>query len=171
MSLTCIFKVSLGNKFCYDLMLLCWIPVNATCIIVILGTLWMLFPLYWTLNQNNFPINLGTLRINCFLPKLLESYGTIWHACIFDKKKMQVFCTRHVRNQHPKKSYVHQFTCIIQSLIHSVICEEKSHTSIDMFEIEMTHTTMQCKFKVIFEIKLYMPMNIFLFFWKHHVTL
>ena len=31
--------VLLGTGFCLELMPLCWIPVNVTCIIVILGTL------------------------------------------------------------------------------------------------------------------------------------
>ena len=38
-------KVLLGNIFCFDLMLLWWIPVNVTCIIVIVGTIWMFF--FW----------------------------------------------------------------------------------------------------------------------------
>ena len=32
-------KVLLANIVCFDLILLCWIPMNVTCIIMILGTL------------------------------------------------------------------------------------------------------------------------------------
>ena len=56
-------------------MLLCWILVNFTCIIMILGTLWMLLLLFLDTQWNRFPINLGTSKSSYFLPKLLESYN------------------------------------------------------------------------------------------------
>lgn len=57
------------------LTLLCWIPTNVTCIIVILGTRQML--LFLELNEVDFPKKLGTLKINYSLPKLLESYSNL----------------------------------------------------------------------------------------------
>ena len=45
-------------------------------LIVILGILWMWF-LFLDNEQNYFPINLGTFNNNYFLPKLLESYGSL----------------------------------------------------------------------------------------------
>ena len=45
------------------LMLLCWTPMSLTCIIVmILGTLWMLF-FFLDTQRSFFPINLGTFEI------------------------------------------------------------------------------------------------------------
>ena len=47
--------------------------MNGNYIIMILDTLWMLF--FWDTQWNEFPINLGTFKIDYFMPKLLESYG------------------------------------------------------------------------------------------------
>ena len=53
--------------------------MNATCtiinrIILILGTLSMLFPFFLDIQRNEFPNNLSTSKINYIMPKLLESY-------------------------------------------------------------------------------------------------
>ena len=44
-----------------------------TCIIMILGTLWM--SIFGDTQQKKNPLNVGTVKIIYFLPKLLESYG------------------------------------------------------------------------------------------------
>ena len=38
-----------------ELQVVCWIPMNVTCIIVILNTLWMLFLFVLNTQQINFP--------------------------------------------------------------------------------------------------------------------
>ena len=53
-------------------------PSPVTYIIVILDTLWMLFIFYFFIldtQRTEFPKNSSTFQINCFLPKLRESYG------------------------------------------------------------------------------------------------
>ena len=51
--------------------------MNVTCIIMILDTPWMLFYFFKDTQWNEFPINSDTFnKIDYFLPKVLESYGS-----------------------------------------------------------------------------------------------
>ena len=71
-------KVLLDDKVCFDLMLL-WILVNVTCIVVILGTLYIFFIFYvyfWHYNEIIFPKILPPLKLVNYLPNMLESYGS-----------------------------------------------------------------------------------------------
>ena len=61
----------------------------------------MLF-LFLDSQLKQFPKNLGTFKINYFLPKLLESYGTLYYALSLDREKLgrqsttKGICGRHV---------------------------------------------------------------------------
>jgi hypothetical protein len=47
---------------------------NFTCIIMIIGTLWMLFLILDTQQSESYK-NLGTFKVKHFIPKPLESYS------------------------------------------------------------------------------------------------
>ena len=74
------------------LMLLCWILVNVTCIIVILALFEYIY-IYLGHSTKFILKNLGTVKINCFRPKLLESYGVQ-----LDKYKSSIEKSGHIRS-------------------------------------------------------------------------
>ena len=81
-------------------------PVNVTCIIMILGTLYIIFLSFVDTQQNQFPKKLGTLQINYFfLPKLLQSYrySELYNYQIHVVRCVHLFLDLHVQISQKKK--------------------------------------------------------------------
>ena len=71
-------------------------------IIVILGTLLMLFLFWGTLNDINFPKSLGTFKMNNFLPTLLESHN-IGNGFVYSNRMFHILRQVGYRNKKERK--------------------------------------------------------------------